>query len=221
MVALHGCRVVSPRGRAGDTRYQPVLNSPDSVIIGDADKLILLARVRAGIPDAIEKMIMCHLRLAVSLANRYVSVYGLRFCADDLDSAAYIGVVEAVNRVAKGNMLNHDNITGYIVNYIHQNVSNAADNSVAIHTPQRKRNKIKENMPLQMEGHNAQQTTELMETWEAITSIARNSVELKILELKRGGNSDEMIGCLLGCSRGWVTKLRRILHLRYLEAFCV
>jgi RNA polymerase sigma factor (sigma-70 family) len=84
------------------------------------DPLLILESVKAGERWAIEEMVAGHLRLAAGLVGRYYKPdRGKRpINSDDLISAAFYAVSNAVQRIADGH-LSHNNPTAYIVTFIH------------------------------------------------------------------------------------------------------
>ena len=78
------------------------------------DPLAILDSVKAGERCAIEKMVEGHLRLAAGLVARF---YRSDTDSDELVSAAFYAVANAVQRIADGH-LTHDNPTAYIVMFV-------------------------------------------------------------------------------------------------------
>ncbi len=75
----------------------------------------LLPKVRQGEADACQKMVEEHMYLVKLKVWDFLSDYPfLTKELDELVSVAMLACVEAVDRVKKGSMKDHDNITGYI-----------------------------------------------------------------------------------------------------------
>ncbi len=72
--------------------------------------------------DDTETVIFCHLRLAASLAKRYGS-------DDEYFDAAIYGLVLGVNRLKE---LKHDNITGYLVWWMHRYIKEVKRPSISV-----------------------------------------------------------------------------------------
>lgn len=87
------------------------------------DPLVILESVRNGDPEAIRKMILGHMGLATGLVARYNRSQQ----SDELVSAAFYALVNAVNRIANGH-LDHDNPTAYIAKFIHGEIRRVLSN---------------------------------------------------------------------------------------------
>jgi len=75
----------------------------------------LLARVRGGDSAACQKMVTEHMLLVKLKIQDFLGDYSyLKKDLDELVSVGVLACVEAVDRVKKGSMQDHDNITGYI-----------------------------------------------------------------------------------------------------------
>ncbi len=185
--------------------------------------MALLKKVRENDSAAIETIILHHVRLAISIVNRYIAIYSCNYLGDDLDSAALTGLVEAVNNVAKGRMTNHDNIGGYITDYVNHALSNCLRHSSTVYFPRDAERKAI--LPLtERLGHwdigkensnmcvNIEKTSELI---EELSTITENVLEEKILKLRGKGYNDSEIGTRLGLSRLVVLRIRSKLKTRY------
>lgn len=198
------------------TKYRPLLASADLSICTDLEKLDLLRKIREGDQAAIDKMILCHIRLAISIVSRFVGVRGYNHYINDLDSAAMEGVIVAVNQVAMGRMANHDNITGYIIIYIRQFVTTAAMCSSAVYTPRNKKTKAKRASYFsEISEKDSQLSSQEFELWDTIESLIDNDIEKEILKLRQDGHTDSEIGKLIGLSRLQVLRIRHDLSQRY------
>jgi len=198
------------------TKYRPLLTGADLTIYTDSEKLELLKEVRKGNQAAIEKMILCHIRLAISLVIRFVGTSGYGYYINVLDSAAMEGVVVAVNRVASGSMAGHDNITGYIIIYVRQFIQTAASRSNAVCTPRNKKNKVITPFVIpELSEKDSQLGNQEFELWDTIDSLIDNETEKEILKLRQNGYTDLEIGKLIGLSRLQVLRIRHDLFQRY------
>jgi len=169
----------------------------------DSDELqIVLEKVRKGDSDAIETMILGHCRLALSIVNRYLSVFNIND-SEDLDSAAIQGIVIAVNLIVKGR-LKHNNPTGYIVTYIHQYITEYIYHSSVVYFPRRSRQ-----IPIEI-FHDSigVENTCTLEIWDSVLSITENDIEKQILKLRSQDYTDSEIGEKLGLSRLKVFRIR-------------
>lgn len=217
MISLHGRRTKlrNKQQRDKQTGYRPLLAGAELSFCTDEEKLELLKKVRAGDKVAIERMILSHVRLAISIVNRYVAVGGLYHLANDLDSAAMEGIVLAVNRVAEGGMANHENVTGYIVRYIHNSIIRTAQHDSAIYVPRRQKDRIVEPLRNSIPGKDSQLNIQQLEFWDLIDSLTDDDLEKRILKLRSKGHTDAEIGELIGLNRLQVLRIRTDLFRRF------
>ncbi len=217
MISLHSRRIKhrSRQQRDKRTSYRSVLFDADLSICTDEEKLELLKKVREGNKVAIERMILSHVALSISIVNRYIGVGTLKYLANDLDSAAMIGIVFAVNRVAEGKMANHDNITGYIVKNVHSSIIKAIQHSDTIYVPRRQQNKIVECLYASIPRKDSQLSIQQLEIWDLIDSLTDDDLEMGILKLKSEGRTDTEVGELVGLNRLQVLRIRSDLFRRY------
>lgn len=82
----------------------------------DADRnRQLFSLVAAGDPEARTAMIEGNMSLVVMRVDTFIAVRpNLRYLRDDMTSAGFCGLVEAVNRVASGTPIDPAKITGYL-----------------------------------------------------------------------------------------------------------
>lgn len=179
--------------------------------ISEEDMPRILELVRKCDKDAMDQMAVGHIRLAISIVNRYISVYNLKYYAHELDSAAFEGIVVAVSKIASGK-LTHDNATGYIVKYTHQYVSNCARNSSVVRFPRTAKRRSIEPLPNEILGKSE---TDMIDAWDLVENISTNDTEKRILKLKIEGCTDFEIGAQLGLSRLKVLRIRGNLLKRY------
>lgn len=75
----------------------------------------LLVRVRAGDTDACQEMVTEHMLLVKLKIQDFLGDYpSLKKELDELVSVGLLACVEAIDRVKRGSMQDHNNITGYI-----------------------------------------------------------------------------------------------------------
>ncbi len=187
------------------------------------DLTALLKRVRENDNAAIEAMILHHVRLTISIVNRYIANYSCRYLDDDLDSAALAGLITAVNNVANGKMANHDNIGGYITDYVNHALQKCMRHNSTVYFPRDAERKLilplteklghweigKDNSKI---GTNPEKTSELLEELNIITTT---TLEEKILKLRGEGYNDSEISTRLGLSRLAIQRIRSKLKTRY------
>ncbi len=183
-------------------------------ILGDEEKLKLLKRVREGNSEAIEKMILGHIRLAFSIVSRYTDSFP--YLVDDLKSAAMMGIIIAVNKIAKNSMAAHDNVTGYIVVNVNYAIRREIQNNLAIQSPRDKEVLRVTNSTLYNVGtRHSQLSSQLYEIWDSVDSLTEDQLEKQILELRSEGHTDNEVAEFLGLSRSSVTRIRKNLFEKY------
>ncbi|GAI04417.1 unnamed protein product, partial [marine sediment metagenome] len=182
------------------TSYLPLSACADLSICTDAEKLDLLKRVRKNDKAAIEKMILSHIRLALSKVNCYV---GVNHFINDLESAAMEGVVIAVNQIANGKMADHDNVTGYIVAYVRRYIHDAIRHNPVIYTPREQKDKLCHTLieSRYKKNRDPQLSIQEFELWDSVESLIENDLERKILKLRWSGYTDTEIGKRIKLSR--------------------
>ena len=190
------------------------LNSEEFEILDDVEKLKLLKRVREGDSEAVEKMILGHVRLAFSIVNRYVNSFP--YFVDDLKSAAMMGIVIAVNKIAENSMAAHDNVTGYIVINVNYAIRREIQNSFVIRTPRGKKVvSMTDLTQCNLVKRHSQPSSQLYEIWDAVDSLTEDQLEKQILELRSEGHTDNKVADFLGLSRSSVTRIRKNLFEKY------
>lgn len=152
------------------------------------DPLLILKSVEAENKEAMDAMILGHMRLAMSLVARYNQPN------DELVSAALYGLVKAVHHISKGR-LKHDNPTGYIVTFIHAEIKRVFKKKSLV--------PLDETVPLSY----PDTTIDLEEKINALNETDRKIVDLLLL-----GNSQSDIARELNLHRGNVS--RRISRIR-------
>jgi len=140
-------------------------------------------------------LIETHMRLAINIAGRYVSIGA---DADEMVSSAMLGLCDGIDRIRK-NGLSHDNITGYLVEYIHQHCWRAKSKTVS--TTQ-----------LFDVGSTGFDSVEFNDTLESIIETDR---ERKIINLRKEGFNDSKIAELIGVCQATVTNTRHALLKRF------
>lgn len=155
-----------------------------------------------------ELLIESHMRLACSIAGRYVRFGGN---SDEMVSAAMLGIVEAVDRFKKGEV-DHDNVTGYIIHYIHQHCTRTLQQDCLIPIPRPSRKKI---IICPITDAVIAPDEKISELYEVIESITETEAEKMIVFLRQQGYSDYEIAERLNLVRSTVTRIRQRLLERY------
>lgn len=151
-----------------------------------------------------------HMRLGYTIAVRY-RFFGANL--EEMVSSAMLGIVEAVDRIKRG-VLKHDNITGYIVHYIHRYCAEGVRKDRLILTPRGvqglKRHPLTDNI--------ITVDCELEELYDIIETIMHTDTERDLVFLRQQGYTDTEVATQLCCSRSFVSQTRRELYERFKDA---
>lgn len=163
------------------------------------------------------------MRLAMQIAGRYVCVLNRPDKVENLVSAACFAIVEAVDKIVKGEMT-HDNLGGYVVEKIHFGISHELENErmfgPAGQTRRARRKKGIESENIQQEALTDELATTnseigIFEINEALESLGLTDLERQIIELRVQGFRDDYIGQVVGLSQPSVWMIRRDLQTRF------
>ncbi len=187
------------------------------------DLAATLKKVRLKDEIAIEIMILHHVRLVISTVNKYIVTYNCGYLGDDLECAALAGLVTAVNNVANGKMIEHDNIGGYITHRIRYALSDCFLHNCTVYFP--KESERKKILPLDSVSVQKRydsrfadvivDNTQMFNLIEELKIITTNAQEKNILKLRGEGYNDSEIGTRLGLSRLVVQRIRSKLKTRF------
>ena len=175
---------------------------------------------------------MGHLRLAMQIVGRYLYRLKSERLADVLVSAALEGVIDAIHRVSTGDGLTHDNLRGYVTDYIHQFVSKALEDSSSIRVPGRtlRDDKVlgrKTVKPSRVGWDDPSLTAKItqpcdpddIEIKEIVAKACQSDLERQIVARRQEGMSDTEIGEELELGRTSVFLIRKQVERRFLELF--
>ncbi len=151
-------------------------------------------------------LIETHMRLGCSIAGRYVKLGGN---SDEMVSAAMLGVCEAVDRTKQNG---HENVTGYIIHYIHQYCSKALQQDCLIPVPRPSKKKITVCPITDVAIASDNKINELNEILESIT---KTEDEKMVIFLRQQNYTDYEISEKLSISRPTVTRIRHTLWERF------
>jgi len=198
------------------TQYRPK-DLGDLEILEDDAKLKLLKRVRAGDLNAIDRMIMSHIRMVLGIVNRHL--HNCPHYAYDLDSIVMLGVVNCVHKIADGAMAGHDNVTGYIVQYTHGLIQREIGKSYVVPTPRSATNIVTKSLDLTYHTSDMAKLNDdgptFIDLRDSLEHLARNRREQRILELRGKGYTDHEVGEILGVSQWTVRRIRLELYHRF------
>jgi DNA-binding NarL/FixJ family response regulator len=151
---------------------------------------------------------------------------------DILVSAALEGITDAVHHVSSGEGLTHDNLTGYVTDYIHRYVSRALEDQHTVRVPRTTMQDARAQgrtliCPSRVGfddpalARRLAQHDELydFEIKELVDKVVQSDMERKILELRQSGHSDAEIATELSLSKTSVFLIRKQVERRFLELF--
>lgn len=193
---------MSLRNRAikGKSFNHPFAKSDLATPMSDQEKEIA---IRVGNWD---HLIEAHMRLGCSIAGRYVKFGG---DPDEMVSAAMLGICDAVDRFKK-DKTKTDNITGYIIAYIHQHCSKTLRRDRAVPSPQRRKFTKTEELRDAIEND-----FNIVDFDDLLEMIIKDERDAMIVDLRRQGFTDEMISKETGIPRATITMVRLNLLKRY------
>lgn len=201
-------RTIKGRGE-GYRRILSTRNFPQK--IEDERKLELLGLIRVGNKKAKDELILSHIRLVVSIVDRYISNFNCRYLADELEDAAIEGLIVAISRVEQG-CLKHDNVTGYIVIIVHRYVSDCLRKSSLIPAP--RGHIFRQGIPIH-EGSVSCNPGEMSEIRDLIDCSIRSKKERRVVDLKIKGFTDKEVGEIMDIPQTAVFRIRQTLKTRF------
>ena len=142
-------------------------------------------------------LIETHMRLAINIAGRYVSIGA---DSDEMVSSAMVGLCEGIDRIKK-NGLPHDNITGYLVHYIHQYCSDSYAKETKRPTLQLFDAPVSDFKRADFD--------------DTLEKIIKTDRDRNIINLRRQGFNDWEVAELIGVDQATATRNRHILLKRF------
>lgn len=198
------------KGRGGG--YRRILSTGNFPIsIEDKRKLELLKLTREGNDEAQDELILGHVRLAVSIVDRYIVHFNCRYLDDELDDAAIEGIVVAVDRIRQGH-LKHDNVTAYIVVVVHRFIADCLWKSSLVRVP--RGHHYRWGTPIREDSVNCN-PSKMIETRDLIDHVIRSKQERRIVDLRIAGYTDREIGKIMDIPKVTVFRTRQILKTRF------
>lgn len=166
------------------------------------------------------KIIECTTFSFIPLLGSIVHSYGLPYAAEELMSAGLNGIVDALDRI-RANGLGHDNLGGYVVEYIHQYIRREVEELSTIRVPggtrraQKHRNKsirpLLKGHRLTDEGQTSDQSS-IIELRDLIQSVCLTDTDKEIVKLRFAGYTDAEIAESLKINRATITLARQALR---------
>lgn len=165
-----------------------------------------------GDKAAMDELIVGHIQYACSIVSKYLLSLNSPSASDDLTEAAFYGLVDGVNAIAR-NGLSHDNVTGYLAKRINGEIRNFLAGRSIIQTP-------RGDDPLSIvsirsapwnHGHHSNRTNEpsvesdtTIEVEEDILCLIADSTDECIIRMLQRGDTAADIARHLGLHRGSV-----------------
>lgn len=188
----------------------------------------LYSRVMAGDEQARQQMIEGNMALVGNKVNAFIRGHPQAgHLRDDLRSAGYIGLVQAVNAMDKHENPENPNPTGYLSIAIHREIKRLADGEALISVPDRtQRDARKENrqikaptvhqgIPKSFDDQKQDSPLEVIELRDLLDSCCESDDERTILRMREEGYSDRDIADAIGLSHTTTYMMRRELEKRF------
>ncbi len=185
-----------------------------------------------NVEESIQKIILGHMRLALTISGRYVSYYNCISMSEDLDSSALLGLTVGVNKLKN---LKHSNVTGFLVLYIHQHLSECMKKAPMIYTPrgkQRVSTASLDSLAIYQDSHlqslsnskrrglinlNSTLSKVHVRKNELLEDLTKDDIERKLANLGIEGYTPQEIAEMLGVSLSTIYVVRQKIRDRYNE----
>ena len=192
----------------------------------------LYPRVMAGDEAAREEMIEANMPLVIAKVNSYIRRYPqLEHLRDDLHGAGFVGLVQAVNKMAEHKEPSNVNPTGYIsVAITHEFVKLAKKEAVhsgieLADTPEIDMDatedttvdapNVSHSIPESVIDVNQSESLELLELRDLIESCCESEKERTLIRMRAQRYSDREIAEVIGLTHTATYKLRKELEQRF------
>ena len=187
----------------------------------------LYPRVMAGDQQAREEMIEGNMPLVVMKVDSYIRCYpNVAYLRDDLHSAGFVGLVQAVNKMAEHDQPNNVNPTGYVSVAITREIARLAENESAMgltsipepadgpssddDVPE-----VGHNVPESIIDVNASAAQGLFELRDLIESCCETDEERTLIRMREEGYADRDIAEALKMPHTAAYTLRKELEQRF------
>ena len=188
----------------------------------------LYVRVMEGDDEAREKMIEGNMPLVIAKVDAYIGCHPQAACLrDDLHSAGFVGLVQAVNTMVEHEQPSNVNPTGYISVAITHEIARGAERESAMgltsipepeNGPSSSGNDVPEvghNVPESIIDVNESAVQGLLNLRDTLDSCCEREEERTLLRMREEGYSDREIAEALNISRTSVQRLRKELEQRF------
>lgn len=206
------------------------LHLPDT--LPEERKFGLICEIKAGSVLAAHEAILTHLRLALNIVGRYMTLLDNKTRSDELVSAATEGLCHGVQKIKEGE-LKHENLTGFLTEYMHRFISECLEKTAMVCVPARTKRHKKQhgeellqpvtreltNKVIEKKFDKKIKTTTDLELTEIIDKLVASELERSIIQLRIEGNSDLDVANQLGLSNTVVFMIRRDMQKRFVDFF--
>lgn len=186
----------------------------------------LYPKVVAGDQEAREMMIHANMPLVLNCVESFILTFpSAEFLRDDMVSAGFVGLVDAVNRFSTNEAI--DNPTGYITVAVSREIGKLVDDEGSIRVPSRTKHhkKVKgedvdiperlDDFPETIE--DSTHALEMVELRDTLASCCESDEERDILRMREANYVDREIADVLGLPLTTTYMLRRTLYQRFLD----
>jgi len=180
---------------------------PDPIDVSKLPELLERIKEDKGKKEAINEIVNGHIRLALSISSRYITYFNCSHLSQDLDSAAMEGLVVAANRL---DTIGHDNVTGFIVVYVHNFVSTYLRKSSIVPVPRGYDPVIVKSI-----GENDASHMDSFLLQDLLENLTKNEIECEIVNLKIQRYTDLEVAGILKIPATKVFRIRKKLKERY------
>lgn len=163
----------------------------------------LLKGVKQGNEISINVLIEGHMRLAASIVGRYKTVGGQAIDTDMCLSAAFEGIVAAVNKIRKDG-LSHEGVTAYITTYIHNYIQRQGIDPYV-----QKQSRLQHDFKIQ--------DSRILETYDELSAACRDESDATIVDMVGRGYTQTEIAKQLKVTQPAVALRIKNIRTRLLE----
>ncbi len=200
-------------------------------IMSENDAVLMLNNIRndENVEDAIEKIILGHTRMALSLAGKYIFNYNCHYFASDMESGALEGLVVGANKLST---IKHDNVAAFLTLCIHNALKDCGRKRYTVWTPIHRREPVRSvciSDKHYIDYTNRNRESEFLHDMikdycdkninkeELLDEITVNDEERSFANLRIRGFSHVEIAVILGVQLSRIYTIRKKLRERYNE----
>lgn len=192
---------------------------------------VVYQRLVSGDEKARDEMIEGNMALVVFRTDEYLrKAPQMAYYRDDMMSAGFVGLCEAVDRMRKVGPVKHPSPTGCITNAIDRAINHVVDRANTIVVPDRVQRRARaEGEPIRpprivsdkalVSVHDSAYRDQdaVKELYEEALACCQNGKEKRIISMRATGHTDAEIALVVGLSRRRVSSLRDAIFKRFYE----